>query len=173
MDKDFFIELFDYNFWTHQKVWDCVLQLTDAQFEAELDYSIGSIQKQCVHTMSTELMWFSVFLTGKAVLPGLGDSPTRDAIQDCWDEVEDKVKAYLKVLTPAELERRVKPRFWDHTRPSIRVRQAMMQVLNHSTDHRAQILAGLYHLGVPTVEQDLLNYLFAKQRQQQYVPSFA
>lgn len=173
MDKPFFIKLFDYNFWTHHKVWDCVLRLTDEQFKQPLDYSIGSIQNQCVHTLATEMMWFSVFATGVAETPQLGISPTRRAIQACWDDVEDQVQVYLRTLTRAELEREVKPRFWDDNRPPIRVCDAMMQVINHSTDHRAQILAGLHSLGVQTVEQDLLNYLFAKKRQNQFTPIYS
>jgi uncharacterized damage-inducible protein DinB len=38
-----------------------------------------------------------------------------------------------------------------------------VQVINHSTDHRAQMLAGLHRLGAPTVGQDLLDYLFMQQ----------
>jgi uncharacterized damage-inducible protein DinB len=34
-----------------------------------------------------------------------------------------------------------------------------MQVINHSTDHRAQTLAMLHHLGAPTIGQDFLAYL--------------
>lgn len=119
------------------------------------------------------MMWFSVFATGVAETPQLGISPTRRAIQACWDDVEDQVQVYLRTLTRAELEREVKPRFWDDNRPPIRVCDAMMQVINHSTDHRAQILAGLHSLGVQTVEQDLLNYLFAKKRQNQFTPIYS
>ncbi len=35
----------------------------------------------------------------------------------------------------------------------------MMQVLNHSTDHRAQLLDSVRELGGPTDEQDYLTYL--------------
>ncbi|MCA0456797.1 MAG: DinB family protein [Chloroflexi bacterium] len=170
MDKPFFIKMFDYNFWTHHKVWDCVLRLTDEQFQRPLDYSVGSIQNQCVHVLATEMMWFNVFMTGIAAVPQLGVSPPRRAIQACWDDVEDQVQVYLRTLDQAELEREVKPHFWEDSRPAIRVCDAMMQVLNHSTDHRAQILAGLHSLGVQTVEQDLLNYLFAKKRQNHSAP---
>jgi uncharacterized damage-inducible protein DinB len=34
---------------------------------------------------------------------------------------------------------------------------------NHSTDHRAQTLAGLHKLGAPTVGQDYLNFCWEKR----------
>jgi uncharacterized damage-inducible protein DinB len=52
VDKIFFRTLFEYTFWMDRQVWDCVLTLTDEQFDEPLDYSIGSIRKHCVHTMS-------------------------------------------------------------------------------------------------------------------------
>jgi uncharacterized damage-inducible protein DinB len=33
-------------------------------------------------------------------------------------------------------------------------------VVNHGTDHRAQVLRILYELGAPTFEQDIMEYLW-------------
>jgi hypothetical protein len=88
---------------------------------------------------------------------------TRDAIRAQWDATEALVRAYLDRLTPAELQREVRPEVWPTVRGPIRVYQARSQVANHSTDHRAQTLAGLHRLGAPTVGQDVLDYLFVQQ----------
>lgn len=162
MNKTYFIELFDYNYWAHRKVWDCVTQLSDEQFKHELDYSIGSIWIQCLHTMAVEHWWFH-FL-GEGILDFLEaeDYPTREAIRAKWDDVETYVRAYLNTLTPQEVEREVRPSFWDDDKPPVKVWEGILQVANHSTDHRAQTLAGLYRLGGPTVGQDVLDYIFEK-----------
>jgi uncharacterized damage-inducible protein DinB len=34
--------------------------------------------------------------------------------------------------------------------------QILAHMVNHGTDHRAQVLAVLYSLGAPTIEQDLM-----------------
>ena len=73
------------------------------------------------------------------------------------------IRAYLDHLTPEELAREVRPEFWPRGRRPIKVYQAITQVTFHSTDHRAQMLAGLHRLGAPTVGQDLLDYLFMQQ----------
>ena len=38
--------------------------------------------------------------------------------------------------------------------------QILLHMVNHGTDHRAQILARLHELGAPTTEQDLVLYLW-------------
>ena len=61
------------------------------------------------------------------------------------------------------LARDVRPDVWDDADEPISAWQALLQVANHSTDHRAQVLAGLKALGAPTFEQDYLNYIFARR----------
>jgi len=39
------------------------------------------------------------------------------------------------------------------------VAETLLHVVNHGTDHRAQILAMLHGMGAPTVAQDLLFYM--------------
>ncbi|MBZ0277830.1 MAG: DinB family protein [Anaerolineae bacterium] len=163
MDKTYFLRQYDYNFWAHRQVWNCVMQLTDEQFNQHLDYSIGSIRIQCIHTMAVESWWFEFLRRGELVFMDMVDFPTRAEIRTRWDEVETSIRAYLERLTPAEMEREVRPHFWDETRQPIKVWEAILQVANHSTDHRAQTLAGLHRLGAPTVGQDFLDYLFAQQ----------
>ena len=42
-------------------------------------------------------------------------------------------------------------------------REVLIHVVNHGTDHRAQILARLHELGAPTLEQDLMLYLWERE----------
>jgi uncharacterized damage-inducible protein DinB len=167
MNKAYFIELFDYNYWAHRQVWNCIMQLTDEQFKHDLDYSIGSIWIQCVHTMAVEYWWFHYLREGKLEFLDEEDFPTRESIRAQWDELEKYICVYLNALIPEELERNVRPSFWDADMPRIKVWEAIMQVANHSTDHRAQTLAGLHRLDAPTVGQDVLDYLFETKPQPQ------
>lgn len=163
MNTAYFKRLYDYNFWAHRRVWDCVMELTPDQFSQELDYSIGSIQTQVVHTMGVEYWWFHFLNEGILTFLEVEDYPNRTLIRNKWDEVEQYVRDYIHNLTPAELEREVKPEFWYEEERPIKVWEALLQVSNHGTDHRAQTLAGLHQLGVPTVGQDYLDYVTATQ----------
>ena len=164
MDGRFFAEFFDYNCWAHGEVWECIMQLSDEAYRRDLNYSVGSIHDQCTHTLSVEHWWFTFLSTGELHFLDLEQLTTREAIRAQWDATTAMIRAYLDRLTPEELAREVRPEFWPEERRPIKAYQASTQVINHSTDHRAQMLAGLHRLGAPTVGQDLLDYLFVQQR---------
>jgi uncharacterized damage-inducible protein DinB len=143
-------------------MWDCVMQLSQEDFLKPLTFSIGSIHIQCAHTMGVEYWWLGflrtrelVFLTEEEVMA----YTDRLALRKRWDEVTAVNKAYVASLTDDELKRLVKPEFWDEDEAPISVAQALTQVANHSTDHRAQIMAMLHTLGGIGVGQDFLSYL--------------
>ena len=162
MDKDFFIDLYLYNFWANMRVWECIEELSDEEFFRELSYSIGSIHIQIVHTLSVEAWWFRFLQTGIVQFISEEDLANRNTIHKQWVETEKQVMAYLNTLTTEELNRKVLPPFWEN-KPAITVRDALVQVANHSTDHRAQTLSGLHQLGATTIEQDYLFYLWEKE----------
>lgn len=162
MDKDFFIDLYLYNFWANRRVWDCIMTLTDEQFFRELSYSVASIHMQVVQTLAVEAWWFHFLQTGVVEFIREENLMNRDTIRQQWDMTEARVMAYLNTLTDDELARKVLPPFWEN-KPAITVRDALVHVANHSTEHRTQILAGLHQLGATTVEQDYLFYLWEKE----------
>ncbi len=161
MNITYLQQMYDYNYWANRQVWDCILALSDADFKKHLDYSIGSIHIQITHLIAVESWWFKYLATDDIEFDEIENYPTRDAIRQHWDGVETMVRNYLANLTETELERTVRPPFWNEEYQAIKVWEAIMQVSYHSLDHRAQILAGLHSLGAPTVAQDFLNYLRA------------
>jgi uncharacterized damage-inducible protein DinB len=106
--------------------------------------------------MSTEHAYFSIIPANAdpaAFAPfDKADFPDRASIRQKWAEVEAHVRATLDALTPDDLERQL---HWPG-RPPIYVWEALLQVVNHGTDHRAQVLAGLHQLGAPTFMQDFI-----------------
>lgn len=163
MNADYLLELYRYNFWAHRRVWGCIEQLTEEQFDAPIDYSLGDIHNQVAHTMGVEYWWFNFLATGELNFVSEDEIATRPAIRAKWDEVEQMVLAYLATVTPVELEREVHPEFWGEARPPITVYEAILHIAMHSQDHRAQTLAGLYQLGAPTTELDWLFYAWEKR----------
>ncbi len=161
MHPAYLLQLYEYNQWANQRVWECVIQLEEDKFTQDLDYSVGSIYIQMVHTMAVEHWWLHFLRTSTLDFLELEQFPDRATIRAKWDDVEAINRTYVATITPEELERLVKPAFWEENTKPIKVWQALMQVMNHSTDHRAQTLAMLHRLGAPTVGQDFLAYLHA------------
>ena len=161
MNKAMFQQLYDYNYWANRKLWECVMTLTEEQYRQHIDFSMGSICVQCVHIMAVEHWWFHFLKTGELdFIPEEDLGLPREEIRQQWDAVEQNVRAYLDTITPEELEREVKPPFWDDDEAPVKVWQALLQVANHGTDHRAQTMAMLHtQFNAPTFGQDILSYL--------------
>lgn len=162
-DTDHARQLFDYNYWAHRRVWGCIEQLNNDEFMQPTNYSVGSIHRQVFHTMAVEYWWFVFLKEDRLEFLEESDYADRASIREKWDRVEAYARMYLAELTDQELQRMVKPAFWEDELPAITVAQALAQVLNHGTDHRAQTLAQLHRLGAPTVAQDYLEYLHVKE----------
>lgn len=165
MNAAHFRELFEYNDWAHRRVWNCILALSEDQFQQDLDYSVGSIQEQVLHTMNVELRFFHFFKTDEWLLSPLDREPLTDrpVIRRRWDEIHLLSMDYLESIDNAELGREMNYQFSDGVPRKNQIWQLLMQVYGHSMDHRAQMLAMLHQLGAPTVAQDYIRYLGEKQ----------
>ena len=161
MDISAIKKMYEYHFAVHRKVWDkCISTLTDEQFIADLDYSRGSIRNQCHHVIRVDARWFAR-IKGEA-LPDLGDEKeylTKASIRALWDKFEADIMAKLDTITDADLSRVLTydmPHYGGMKTSS--VWEILVHVINHGTDHRAQILAMLHQMGAPTLEQDMILY---------------
>jgi uncharacterized damage-inducible protein DinB len=160
MDAQIFTTLYEYNAWANRALWRCVEQISEEQFDQPIPYSHESIHAQVAHIMGVEYWWFQFLSTRELHFVADEDYATRETIRAKWDETEAFIRDYISQLTPDELMSEVKPPFWEPNKPANKVYEAMLQVANHSTDHRAQTFAALHQLGGPSAPQDLLFYLF-------------
>jgi uncharacterized damage-inducible protein DinB len=149
MNADSFRHVYEYHFTINRKIWDTyIVPLTDEQFTQKVEYSVGSVRNQVVHMLNIDDRWFSG-LRGVEV-PGFLNPvhyAKRDKIRAKWDEVEHNMRAYLAGLRDDML-------FTEPFEDSVQLWQVLFHVLNHGTDHRAQLLAVLNKLGAKTAPQD-------------------
>lgn len=164
MRADYIRELFEYNDWAHRRVWDCIMELSDEQFNQHLDYSIGAIRKQVLHTIAVERAYFLFLTTGNWGNPLPRDLTDRYEIRALWDAFNGEAQAYLMHLTDEELDREVDYQFVGQPPRRSQVWEMLMQVYSHSLDHRAQTLAMLHRLGAPTVMQDFIQFVWSLPR---------
>jgi uncharacterized damage-inducible protein DinB len=159
MEKtEIFRTLIDYHYALYDRVWDSIMQLGDEQFVQDVAFSHGSIRNQIVHVAVVDARW----LLGLKEDPGArafnlspADYATRDSAHALWDRTAREVTDYVAGLGEADLART--PRgmggpTW----------QILAHVVNHGTDHRAQILRALHEFGAPTFDQDLILHLWAR-----------
>jgi len=160
MDADSIRMMFDYSYWAHRRVWHCIEQLTDEQFTRPFEYSIGSVHAQVVHVMSAEEIWyFRLQGESPSAMRRPEELPTRAEIRRKWDVIERDFRRYLNTLHDADLWTMMSYRTTSG-KPMRESRAGiLMHLVNHGTDHRAQILGLLHQLGAPTLEQDMILYL--------------
>jgi uncharacterized damage-inducible protein DinB len=159
MNADAFRHFYDYHFSENRNTWDTyIASLSDEQFTREVSYSRGSVRNQVVHLMSVDDTWFSG-LRG-IDLPDSLDPATyvdRNSIRTHWDAVEQRMRDYLAELRDDMLFE--KP-FAEGEDKDLILWQVLLHVANHGTDHRAQLLRLLNDLGVKTVSQDYIFYVY-------------
>ncbi len=152
MNADAFRRLYDYHFSENRKIWEHVEGLPYETFIQEAGYSRGSVCNQVVHLIRTDEAWFSD-LRGQVEPPRFdaGDRDDRPRIRLHWDQVEGDMRAYLSGLQDDALLTKPFPPGPDE---KLHLWEALIHVVNHGTDHRAQILRLLNDLGVKTGPQD-------------------
>jgi uncharacterized damage-inducible protein DinB len=136
-----------------------VAPLSQEQFTQEADYSHGSVRNQIVHLLSVDDVWFSELRDVEPLEPlPPADLDDRQIIRAYWDSVEQRMREYLAQLRDDMLfEKPIKEPEEDR---DLMVWQVLLHVVNHGTDHRAQLLRLLNDLGVETTSQDYIFYVY-------------
>ena len=159
MMADVFRHFFNYHFSENRNIWDTyITPLSDEQFTQDVGYSHGSVRNQILHLMSVDDAWFSGLRS--AEISDSLDPATfvdRTVIRKRWDAIEQRMRDYLGELQDDTLFE--KP-FAEGEDKDLIVWQVLLQVTNHGTDHRAQLLRLLNDLGVKTVSQDYIFYAY-------------
>jgi uncharacterized damage-inducible protein DinB len=157
MNANAFRHFYNYHFSENRKIWNrYVTSLSQEQFTQPVDYSHGSVRDQILHLMSVEEVWFSE-LRGAEPLPS-SQIDDRNMIRKQWDSIEQNIRDYLGELHDDMLfDQPIKEPEEDK---DLIVWQVLLHVVNHGTDHRAQLLRLLNDLGVKTDSQDYIFYVY-------------
>lgn len=158
MNTNAFRHFYEYHFTENHKLWDnYVTQLSQEQFTQDADYSHGAVRDQIIHLISVDDTWFSD-LRGVALPEPLNpaDFPDLESIRAYWDDVEKNMRDYLADLRDDMLS--IKPLGGDDK--DLLLWQILLHVVNHGTDHRAQLLRSLNDLGVETTSQDYIFFAY-------------
>jgi uncharacterized damage-inducible protein DinB len=161
MNADAFRHFYNYHFAENRQMWETyVSRLSQEQFTEPASYSHGSVRDQIVHLISVDDTWFCG-LRGADIPEPLApaDFGDRDRLRAEWDRVEEGMRAYLDGLTDEMLLNTP----LEGEDENLIVWQVLLHVVNHGTDHRAQILRLLNDLGFKTVSQDYIFYVYETQ----------
>ena len=165
MNIEHFKTLFKYNNWANDRVWEFILDLSEEQFTRAFSYSIGSVHDQAVHMMTADELWLERIRDGHSSRQPAEthEYPTRDAIATHWQAIRQNWEQYLDTLTASDLDGEITFSSVTYSTTFYNKRwEGLIQVINHSTDHRAQILSLIHQVGVKTDAQDFIFFTWGK-----------
>ena len=160
MNANAFRHFYEYHFSENRNLWDSyVTQLTYGQFTQAASYSHGSVREQIIHLMSADDTWFSELQGINSLELAPASIPDdRNTLRAHWDSIEQRMRNYLAALQDDRLfDKPIKEPEEDK---DLIVWQVLLHVVNHGTDHRAQLLRLLNDLGVKTMSQDYIFYVY-------------
>lgn len=160
MNANAFRHFYSYHFAENRNIWDSYIrQLSYEQFTQNTGYSHGSVREQMIHLMEVDEIWFCELQSiepSEPLPPAQGDD--RQVIRARWDSIEQGMTAYLDSLQDDMLFAR--PITEPEEDRELIVWQVLLHVVNHGTDHRAQLLRLLNDLGIQTVSQDYIFHVY-------------
>ena len=148
-------QMIDYHYTFWDKVWESIMTLTDEQFGADIPYSHGSIRNHMVHVAAVDIGWVrglqGIKREDQPPRPQAEDFPTRESVRELCAKTEKHVRDYIATLSEDDLS--VRPEHMPMT-----IAHTILHIVNHGTDHRAQVLRALHDAGADTFDQDLAFY---------------
>jgi uncharacterized damage-inducible protein DinB len=157
INVNIFRHFYNYHFAENRNTWEnYVIALSDEQFMRNVE-THWSVKEHIVYIMSVDNTWFCG-LRGLPIREPLNpaDFPNLESIRIHWDNVERNMRHYLAELRNDFLND--KP--LEGEDKDLCIWQVLLHVVNHDTDHRAQLLRVLNDLGVETVAQDYIFYVY-------------
>ena len=156
---------FDYIYWARTRVLDLADSLSPDQFTRDMKSSHNSIRDTMVHMFGSEKLWLTRWQGNsptKREQPN--DYPTPADVRRRWSEVERDVRAHLDGMTDADAQKILSYSTLEGASVSYPWWNTALQVTNHSSYHRGQIITMLRQMGLNATGTDMIIYFKEKMK---------
>jgi uncharacterized damage-inducible protein DinB len=147
-------DFFQYNLWANLRLLDACVSLSDAQLDATMTGTFGSVRETLMHLFSSEEGYVKSF-TGTTPTPPLKEFTTFAG----FDELRRRAERSGKELITIAEQRNLSEIFFldggTYEAPAIIV---VIQAINHAIDHRSQIATLLSQQGIEPPDLDSWAY---------------
>jgi uncharacterized damage-inducible protein DinB len=137
--------LFTHNMWANVQLLEVCAKLSDAQLDATIIGTFGTIRDTLTHIVKSERSYFSRISTGKRFdFPADAPPPTLAEMLEWTRTTGQGLIACVPNVQPDDSVQID----WDGVMTTVPVTVVVTQAINHATEHRAQIMAILTQLGI-------------------------
>lgn len=147
--------LFSHNLWANLRLLDHCAELTSEQLDATISGTYGSIIATLRHIILAEQAYFSRISTGQ-LLRRPKDAPPL-SLAEMTESARTTGNGLIEWAAKVQAEDAVLID-WDGTPREVPKTIILTQVINHATEHRAQIMTILTQLGIEPPELDSWTY---------------
>jgi len=157
--------LFDYNYWANARILNAAAQLTKEQFAAAGNLSFGGVRGTLVHAFGAEYLWRkrTQERVSPATMPPENEYPDLAMLRARWDDEENRMRAYLENLTDESVQETFKYRNLKGLEFESVLWQALAHLVNHGTQHRAEVAVLLTDFGKSPGDVDMILFLREKE----------
>lgn len=147
----------DYNLWVNQQFVNWLSSKSDELLNAEVQSSFPTIMKTLDHIWSTEEYWFSVISENDMAEKKPENELSKDEIFEGLLNSSTRLKHLINSLSEEDLMKEVKI-----TNPwfecELPVSDYLLQVINHGTYHRGQIVTMGRNIGITDASNTDYNF---------------
>jgi len=152
-------DLLLYMLWADRQMLKSVRPVDAEHLTRDAGVSFHSLLGTMAHMLGAQKLWLSRFLGHPdSFVLGPGDFPDLLSWIKAWEETASGVEAFLAGVADEQL---AAPLSWTslegvaHTRP---LWQPILQLVNHTTYHRGQVVSLLRQMGYPAESTDLIQF---------------
>ena len=159
MNKQYFIELAEYNIWANNIVCGWLENISDEQWNKPIVSSFNSIQETVLHIISAENAWLQRFRKEPVEWLQFVYKGTKEEHIQLWKKTSAEMKAYIESFDENNLRGNLDYKRVNGIAYSTPFYQLFAHVVNHATYHRGQLVTMLRQSGFVNVgSTDLLGY---------------
>ena len=152
-------ELFDYNLWANNRLFETAAQLTDGQYRHDAKASHTSIHGTLSHIVGAQKLWVERWVTGQPdpLLKG-NDVTSLLELISIWERVSSQTAEFLSSLSDEKLQDKITITTTQGKQFTHSFQQMLQHLINHSSTHRGQVVAMMRQFGIQPPTTDLITY---------------
>lgn len=154
-------QMYAYNEWANIRILDATSRLSHAEFIEPRTLVWGSVRGTLVHGLGAEVIWRQRCQFGAAPASLLAERDFADfaSLRARWHEEMAAMRAYVAGLSDAQVNEPLRYKNTKGVANESLLWQILIHVVNHGTQHRAEVAQVLTDLGHSPGDVDFILYL--------------